>query len=30
MVSLLVTLLLIGFVLLYAASGNIRDEGDDN
>lgn len=30
MVSLLVTLLLIGFVFLYAASDNIRDEGDDD
>ena len=30
MVSLLVTLLLIGFVFVCAASDNIRDEGDDN
>jgi hypothetical protein len=30
MVSLLVTLLLIGFSFLYVASDKIRDEGDDN
>jgi len=30
MVILLVTLLIIGFSLLYVASDNIRDEGDDN
>jgi hypothetical protein len=30
MVSLLVILLILGFSLLYVASDNIRDEGDDN
>jgi len=30
MVILLVTLLIIGFSLLYVASDNIRDEGDNN